>query len=401
MLSHRLLPPELIVVAAGIGAAMHIGKLPPALPMLSEALGLNLLSSGFLLSMIMLAGVTLGVIIGATADTLGPRRALLSGLLILSISSMAGGFANTSQQLLLARACEGLGFLLIVLPAPGLIRQLVTTDRLSRRLGWWASYMGLGIGSTLLLGPPWLSAFGWRSWWWLISLISLALFALALWGIPTLRPAPKQGSMWLNHIRATLRNRGSWLVAITFSLYAAQWMAIVGFLPTLYTQAGYDSWQLGLFTAGVAFANIGGNLLAGQLIHRGLSPFTVIALGFVIKLCTAWIAFAVLEPGPMQIFCILLFSGLGGLVPGSLFYVALKFAPAPQTMSSNIGWIQQWISSGQFFGPPLLAFAVGWSGQWSISWVVTGSLAVLGLLMTVLMWRHQHRLNAPSSSSTS
>lgn len=400
MLTRRVLPPEFIVIAAGIGAALHIGKLPPALPMLTEALGLTLLSSGFLLSMIMLAGLSLGVIMGATADTLGPRRALLTGLFLLSASSFAGGFAQTSQQLLIARACEGLGFLLIVLPAPGLIRQLVPADRLSRRLGWWTTYMGLGIGSTLLLGPPWLSAFGWRSWWWLMATLSIGLFALAVWGIPTLKTLPRQGNPWLSRIQATLSNRGPWLVAITFSVYAAQWMAIVGFLPTLYTQAGYDSWQLGLFTAGVAFVNIGGNILAGQLIHRGRSPFGVIALGFLIMLLTAWLAFALLTPGLLQIICILVFSGLGGLIPGSLFYVAVQFAPAPDTMSSTVGWIQQWTSIGQFSGPPLLALAVGWAGQWSISWVVTGSLAVLGLLMTVLMWRHHQRLNAPSSSST-
>lgn len=153
MLSPRFIPPELVIIAAGIGAALHIGKLPPALPELAQTLDLDLLASSFLLSMIMLAGLTLGLFMGATADTLGPRRALLAGLLMLSLSSFLGGFAQSPLQLLSARAAEGLGFLLVVLPAPGLIRQWVSAKHLSRRLGWWTTYMGLGIGSTLLLGP--------------------------------------------------------------------------------------------------------------------------------------------------------------------------------------------------------------------------------------------------------
>jgi MFS family permease len=400
MPNHRNVPPEFIVIAAGVGAAMHIGKLPPALPILADTLGLDLLASSFLLSMIMLAGLSLGLLIGTTADAIGLRRALLSGLFILSLSSFVGGWTQTPSQLLMARAAEGLGFLLIVLPAPGLIRQLVTTDLLSRRLGWWTTYMGIGIGSTLLLGPPWISVLGWRSWWWLIAAITGGLFALALLRLPKVNSLQTNTTGWLNRIQMTLTNPGPWLVALTFSVYAAQWMAIVGFLPTLYTQAGYASWQLGGLTASVALINIAGNVLAGQMIHRGVSPFSVIAIGFCIMLVCTWMAFAMLQPGLGQIAWILLFSGLGGVIPGSLFYVAVQFAPAPNTMASTVGWIQQWISMGQFSGPPLLALAVSWYGRWDVSWWVTGGLSLLGLGMTFLMWRHQQRRFKLSTEST-
>lgn len=399
MFNRHLITPDWVVIAAGIGAALHIGKLPPALPHLIETFDLSLLSSSFLLSIMMLAGLSLGVMIGAGAETLGQRRALLTGLLMLSVSSLAGGFSQTPQQLLITRAIEGLGFLLIVLPAPSLIRQWVAPEYLSRRLGWWTSYMGLGLGISLLLGPPWLEVFSWRSWWLCMAVISMALFTFALWGLPAVTPPQQQSHTWIRRIQITLTHRGPWLVAITFGVYAAQWMAIIGFLPTLYTQAHYASWQLGLFTAAVAMINIAGNIAAGQLIYRGLSAFRVIALGFIMMLVTAWVAFALLGPGPLQILVILLFSGLGGLIPGSLFYVSVQFTPTPDTLSTSVGWIQQWSSIGQFSGPPLLALAVSWAGQWSVSWVVTGILAILGLLMTVLMWRHQHPLSIPNSSS--
>ena len=36
------------VVAAGMGAALHIGKLPPALPVLEKTLSITLVQAGFL-----------------------------------------------------------------------------------------------------------------------------------------------------------------------------------------------------------------------------------------------------------------------------------------------------------------------------------------------------------------
>ena len=47
----------LVVLAGGV-AALQVGKLPPALPALQAELGLTLVQSGFLLSMVQLAGMT-------------------------------------------------------------------------------------------------------------------------------------------------------------------------------------------------------------------------------------------------------------------------------------------------------------------------------------------------------
>ena len=36
----------------------------------------------------------------------------------------------------------------------------------------------------------------------------------------------------------TLRAPGPWLVAMCFGLYAAQWLSVIGFLPSIYREAG-------------------------------------------------------------------------------------------------------------------------------------------------------------------
>jgi CP family cyanate transporter-like MFS transporter len=89
-----LIDPALLVILAGVCAALHVGKLPPALPALRDALGVTLLQAGFLLSMVQLAGMTLGLAVGLTADSFGLRRSMLLGLGTLAVASAVGGWAR-------------------------------------------------------------------------------------------------------------------------------------------------------------------------------------------------------------------------------------------------------------------------------------------------------------------
>ncbi len=101
-----LLRPELVVILGGVSAALHVGKLSPALPVLRDALQVSLLEAGFLLSMVQLAGMLLGLLLGLGADGIGLRRSMLAGLLLLSAAGAAGGWAPDAGSLLALRALE-------------------------------------------------------------------------------------------------------------------------------------------------------------------------------------------------------------------------------------------------------------------------------------------------------
>ena len=74
----------LAVVAGGVAAALHIGKLPPAVPALQASLGIGLVQAGFLLSLVQVAGMSLGLSVGLMADAIGLRRSMLGGLALLA-----------------------------------------------------------------------------------------------------------------------------------------------------------------------------------------------------------------------------------------------------------------------------------------------------------------------------
>ncbi len=392
--------PAACVIAAGVVAALHVAKLPPALPVLQQAMGVSLLQAGFLLSLVQLAGMTLGLPAGLLIQRWGPRRSVLTGLLLLAVASALGGAGQTATALLLSRALEGLGFLCVVLPAPGLLRVLVPAGQLSRVLGGWGAYMPLGAALALLAGPAVMAladaAWGWRLWWWGLSALAVLLAVLVFVQVPAdvraqaVSEDPQQAaavaSDWRTLLKLTLRSRGAWLVALSFAMYSGQWMAVVGFLPSIYAQAGVAAAATAWLTALAAGVNIIGNLAAGRLLHYGIAPVALLATGFVAMALGTLVAFGVDGHPQMQYLAVLVFSMVGGLIPGTLFSLAVRLAPGPQTVPTMVGWVQQWSALGQFFGPPLVAGVAAQAGHWQWTWVVTGSCSVAGLW---LAWQIQ------------
>lgn len=398
------LTPAAVVIAAGVVAALHVGKLSPALPVLREVLDVSLLQAGFLLSLVQLAGMLLGLAVGLTADGLGLKRSLVGGLLLLALASLAGGLAQDVTGLLLWRALEGLGFLLVAMPAPSLIRHLVPPARMSAVLGLWGGYMPLGT-ALALLGGPWVIAHSrWQVWWWGLGALTL-LMAGAVGRLvppdrerrlrPHLHPLPggagalAPAERWPQRLRLTLSARGPWLVALSFALYSGQWLAVIGFLPTIYAQAGVAGGVTATLTALVAAVNMLGNLAAGRWLGRGVPPQALLYTGFAVMGLGTLAAFASWPltaegqglPPSLRFAAVLLFSMVGGLIPGTLFFLAVRLAPGANTVSTSVGWMQQWAALGQFTGPPLVAWVAASTGGWHWTWAVSGVCALLGMAL--------------------
>lgn len=387
-----------LLLIAGIVAAIHVGKLPPALPTLGQTMNLSLVQSGFLLSLVQMAGMCLGLVIGMVTENFGLRRSILLGLTVLGISSILGSLAESANQLLFLRAFEGLGFLFITVPVPSLIRRLVSKENQTIKIGLWGAYMGVGSAIALIVGSWAIAELGWRTWWIILGLTNFVIVLIIYLTIPADKHIPTAHTLtskyiedthWIKRILVIIKTPGATLAALAFAMYSGQWLAVVGFLPSIYMDSGLSMTMGSFLTAIVALANAVGATMAGRLLYKKINPGKILYLGFVVMGIGALMTFAGsnIFPPSIRYISIILFSGVGGLIPSTLFAMAVHFAPDMKSSSASVGWVMQWSAIGQFSGPPLLGFLASQMGSWNYSWWITSTASLLGLFLSYFLSR--------------
>lgn len=396
--SRRVLDAPAVVVLAGIAAAVHVGKLPPAVLALQQSMGISLVQAGFLLSLVQIGGMTLGLVAGLLADSVGLRRVMLAGLTLLTLAGLTGAWARDAADLLALRAVEGVGLLMVGVPAPSLLRRTVAPAHLTRVLGIWGGYMPFGMALAMLTGPLVIGLLGWRSWW-VVTACGTAVMAVAVWRVvPADLPARSQAATgahgWRARLGATLHAPGAWFGAFGFGVYALQWLAVIGFLPTVYDKLGWTGAVVAMATAVVTAVNVIGNVAAGRLLQRGVRARWLLWAGFAATGLGGSLAFGLTgSPAPVLSFGgALLFSVVGGLVPGALFGMVPRLAPNDGAIATTVGWIQQWSSAGQVSGPPLVAWVASRAGGWQLTWIVIVLCSVFGFWLAWQVERHQRAL---------
>lgn len=100
---------------------------------------------------------------GRAADLLGRRRILVAGTVLIGLSSLIGGFAESEGVLIGARLAQGLGAAMML---PAALSILTTTfkegsDR-TKALGIWGAVGGLASAAGVLLGGLLTDGPGWR-----------------------------------------------------------------------------------------------------------------------------------------------------------------------------------------------------------------------------------------------
>ncbi|HYD69706.1 CynX/NimT family MFS transporter [Azospirillum sp.] len=361
-------PRVLLLVAAGVAAALHIGKVPPAMPDLRADLGLDLVGAGWVLSLIATIGAAAGTAIGAGADAVGHRRGVLLGMALLTGGSLLGSLSalapGGAAALFAGRAVEGAGSILVAVSVPALIWRSAAPRDVRFAFGLWGAWLPLGVSAMMAASPFLLARFDWPAVWWAASAVS-ALVGVALAVETRGMPAgARTGWPGASVVLAVGRSPAAWTLAGSFFLYSLCFMTVLGFLPTFLTEerglaADASSWLVGV----AVLFNAIGNVLAGWLAMRGLRRWALVGIAFAaMAACAAGIFSTALPVAAGYALC-LLYSVLGGLLPATVMGAAPAFAPRPQLVSSTSGMVMQGSYLGQLAGAPLvglLASRLGW-----------------------------------------
>lgn len=369
---HRTSWPQVwLLLGAGVIAACHTGKAPIALPVIRAEYGIGLDAAAWILSAFPIVGGLTGAGLGLMVIRLGPRAAVLAGLVLLAAASAAGGLAPGLATLLLSRVGEGLGMLTVSIAAPALMERVCTAEDRPMAFAVWSTFMpvGMALGMTM---TPLLAAIGWRGLWLALAAAAVAVALLARRVLPPgAARAPAPGGRPLADLAETARAAGPVLLTLTFFGWAVVWAVLTGFLPTLLIErAGVTLAWAGPLTALVGAATIVGNLAAGPLLRRGVPRWALLAFaGAAVAVCALAIFSPRVDPWVAYGFALVL-TLVGGMVPSCVLGGAGVLAPSRHLIAATLGMIMQGSNLGLIVGPAAVGLAVGPFGWDAAGWVM-------------------------------
>ncbi|MFB9947265.1 CynX/NimT family MFS transporter [Rhizobium puerariae] len=360
-------PHVAIAVLGGIAAALHIGKVPPAIPVLRSELGMDLVAAGWLMGLASALGAVCGLVIGRFTDYLTHRRAMILGLGLLVAGSLIGAFSSSEAVIFASRAVESIGLIMTSVAAPGLIASSIDPRDTGLAFGIWGIWLPAGVAAMMVVSPFLLPGFGWRGSWIFAAVVSI-IPMIALTTMRTAKPAHAgQSSTSLPAaVKLTAVRPISWIIAGIFLAYSSSFMAVFGFLPTLLIEEmGVGLTAASIMTAVAVLANAVGNVLGGVFARWGAPRWTLIAGPCVMLTVTAFVVFGNGFPLSMRYGASVLYAVSGGLLPATIMGSLPVYAPRRDLVGTFSGFVMQGSNIGQCFGPMLLASivaATGWPG---------------------------------------
>lgn len=125
------LPRDVVVLAAiAFCVALGFGIVLPAIPIFASDFGVTTMAVGAVVSVFALMRFVASPVAGVLANKLGERLVLAAGLVIVAVSSLLAGLADSYSQLLVMRGFGGIGSSMFTVSAMALL--LRTTDRNQR-----------------------------------------------------------------------------------------------------------------------------------------------------------------------------------------------------------------------------------------------------------------------------
>ncbi|HYD77571.1 MFS transporter [Ramlibacter sp.] len=151
-----------------------------ALPAIQRELGATVYQAQWVVESYALLLAALLLVGGALGDRLGRRRMFLLGVVVFAAASLACALSSSVQQLIAARALQGVGAALLVPGSLALISAHFPEDERGRAFGTWAGFSGITSAAGPLLGGYLIDRLSW-AWAFAVNLPLAALVVAITW----------------------------------------------------------------------------------------------------------------------------------------------------------------------------------------------------------------------------
>lgn len=260
----------LLIAMSGLGP-MSMQAIMPALPALAAYFSEDIAIAQLAISLYLVGLACSQLVVGPLSDKFGRRPVILGGLFLMVLSNAAAIFAETLSQVIAARIVQALGAAAGLAVGRAMIRDLYDRDRA-------ASMIGIVVGSMMIapmigpfLGGVLETAYGWRTVFWFLGAVSLAIFVWAWATLPEtrrVRTGPDAAG-FLHDVRALIASPqyhgyviAQALAAATFFIFAS------GGAYVTIMQMGRSSAEYGAWFALGSIAYMAGNLTSARLTPK-------------------------------------------------------------------------------------------------------------------------------------
>jgi MFS transporter, DHA1 family, multidrug resistance protein len=302
---------------------MHI--FVPALPTAAKDLHATPAALELTVSLYIL-GLAVGQLVyGPASDRFGRRPALLVGLSIFTIASVAGLFAPDTHMLVLARFFQAVGGCSGLVLARAIIRDTSQAHEAARRLALTNLLVTAGPAVAPLIGAALSSFWGWRTILMGLTALGVANFVLAWRILPETRQETLivSASRYARDYVGLLRSRQFLGYAVggacaTTSLYAFIACAPFIFVDRLHVPSASVGLYLALLVSGLWL----GSLFASRLIARfSLVRFLVVANAVSVVAAASFLALVIADRATLVGIVGTMFAfsvGVGAAAPAAL-----------------------------------------------------------------------------------
>ncbi|MGW6024400.1 MFS transporter [Streptomyces sp. NPDC055099] len=158
-----------------------------AIPSLTEELDASTADIQWMINAYSLVQSGLLLTAGSAADRYGRKKMLVAGLALFGIGSLVAGLAQSSSQLIAARAGMGVGGALLMTTTLAVVVQIFDDTERMKAIGLWSTVNSLGFALGPLMGGVMLNHF----WWGAIFLINIPVALIGLVATVKLVPESK------------------------------------------------------------------------------------------------------------------------------------------------------------------------------------------------------------------
>ncbi|MEV4161982.1 MFS transporter [Nonomuraea dietziae] len=154
----------LVLLGAGFMLSVDFSILNVALPEVGAGVGMGLTGLPWITSAYALPAAGFTLLFGRLADLFGRRRLFMSGMILLTVASLLGGFATTPDMLLTARVLQGFATAMTIPASLSLLTTTFTEGATRDRvLGFNGALLSAGFTIGALVGGSLVSLLSWQA----------------------------------------------------------------------------------------------------------------------------------------------------------------------------------------------------------------------------------------------